>query len=523
MNQSYTVEAILTKRGRSYQVEIKVTAGDVTQVPADAVIVNLFEGVETPGGATGAVDKALRGAITRLIAAGEVKGKLNAVAVVHTFGQIAAERVAIVGLGKQADFTLDRARKAAASAAKALRKLGCKHIATVLHGAGIGGSEPAQAAQAVTEGTILGLYTFKKYQSKKEDSGEIAELTIVEREAGKVPAIEQGVAVGRILAEATNFARDLANEPANQMTPTIMAQKAQEIAAAYGLEFEALGREKMKELGMGALLGVAQGSQEPPQLIVLRYWGAGKDSPQPGLGLIGKGITFDSGGLSIKPAEGMGDMKGDMSGGAAVLGAMRAIAQLQPKINVTGLVPATENLPSGSAFKPGDILKALDGKTIEVISTDAEGRLILADALAYARKLGLSPLVDVATLTGACVVALGTVRTGAFTNNPALLAQVIAAGDEAGEKIWQLPTDEEYKELFKSEVADLKNSGGRWAGAITGAMFVGAFAEDTPWVHLYIAGTSRLMEGKESAYAPRWGSGVMVRTLANLAVKLAEK
>jgi leucyl aminopeptidase len=504
-------------------VEIKVTAGDVTQVPADAVIVNLFEGVETPGGATGAVDKALRGAITRLIAAGEVKGKLNAVAVVHTFGQIAAERVAIVGLGKQADFTLDRARQAAASAAKALRKLGCKHIATVLHGAGIGGSEPAQAAQAVTEGTILGLYTFKKYQSKKEDSGEIAELTIVEREAGKVPAIEQGVAVGRILAEATNFARDLANEPANQMTPTIMAQKAQEIAAAYGLEFEALGREKMKELGMGALLGVAQGSQEPPQLIVLRYWGAGKDSPQPGLGLIGKGITFDSGGLSIKPAEGMGDMKGDMSGGAAVLGAMRAIAQLQPKINVTGLVPATENLPSGSAFKPGDILKALDGKTIEVISTDAEGRLILADALAYARKLGLSPLVDVATLTGACVVALGTVRTGAFTNNPALLAQVIAAGDEAGEKIWQLPTDEEYKELFKSEVADLKNSGGRWAGAITGAMFVGAFAEDTPWVHLDIAGTSRLMEGKESAYAPRWGSGVMVRTLANLAVKLAEK
>jgi len=523
VNQSYTVEAILTKRGRSYQVEIKVTAGDVTQVPADAVIVNLFEGVETPGGATGAVDKALRGAITRLIAAGEVKGKLNAVAVVHTFGQIAAERVAIVGLGKQADFTLDRARQAAASAAKALRKLGCKHIATVLHGAGIGGSEPAQAAQAVTEGTILGLYTFKKYQSKKEDSGEIAELTIVEREAGKVPAIEQGVAVGRILAEATNFARDLANEPANQMTPTIMAQKAQEIAAAYGLEFEALGREKMKELGMGALLGVAQGSQEPPQLIVLRYWGAGKDSPQPGLGLIGKGITFDSGGLSIKPAEGMGDMKGDMSGGAAVLGAMRAIAQLQPKINVTGLVPATENLPSGSAFKPGDILKALDGKTIEVISTDAEGRLILADALAYARKLGLSPLVDVATLTGACVVALGTVRTGAFTNNPALLAQVIAAGDEAGEKIWQLPTDEEYKELFKSEVADLKNSGGRWAGAITGAMFVGAFAEDTPWVHLDIAGTSRLMEGKESAYAPRWGSGVMVRTLANLAVKLAEK
>jgi leucyl aminopeptidase len=501
-------------------VEIKVIAGDVTQVPADAVIVNLFEGVETPGGAAGAVDKALGGAITKLIAAGEVKGKLNAVAVVHTFGKIAAERVAIVGLGKQADFTLDRARQAAGSAAKALRKLGCKKIATVLHGAGIGGIEPAKSAQAVTEGTILGLYTFQKYQSKKED-GEIAGLTIVEREAGKVPAIEQGVAVGRILAEATNFARDLANEPANQMTPTIMAQKAKEIAEAYGLEYEALGREKMKELGMGALLGVAQGSQEEPQFIVLRYWGAGKDSPQSGLGLIGKGITFDSGGLSIKPAEGMGDMKGDMSGGAAVLGAMRAIAQLQPKINVTGLAPATENLPSGSAYKPGDILKAMDGKTIEVISTDAEGRLILADALAYARKLGLSPLVDVATLTGACVVALGTVRTGAFTNNPDLLAKVIAAGDEAGEKIWQLPTDEEYKELFKSEVADLKNSGGRWAGAITGAMFVGAFAEDTPWVHLDIAGTSRLMEGKESAYAPRWGSGVMVRTLANLALGLA--
>lgn len=273
----------------------------------------------------------------------------------------------------------------------------------------------------------------------------------------------------------------------------------------------------MQVLGMGALLGVAQGSRQPPKLIRLTYKGGGEGT----LGILGKGITFDSGGISVKPAQGMSEMKGDMAGGAAIIGAMRAIGELKPHINVTGLVPATENLPDGAALKPGDIIKAMNGKTIEIDSTDAEGRLILADTLCYARKLGLSPLVDVATLTGACAVALGPVCTGAFANNQELVDKVIKAGEEAGEKIWQMPMYEEYKELNKSDCADIKNSGGRNGGAITAAQFLAEFSEDTPWVHLDIASTS--FAEKEGAYTPKGGTGVTVRTLVNLALALSQE
>jgi leucyl aminopeptidase len=297
-----------------------------------------------------------------------------------------------------------------------------------------------------------------------------------------------------------------------------MAEGATELARAYRLEVSIMEREQMQALGMGALLGVAQGSQQPPKLIVLSY--KGSDSKKVDLALVGKGITFDSGGISIKPSEGMGEMKGDMAGGAAVMAALSAIAQLKPRINVTAIIPATENLPSGSAIKPGDILTAMNGKTIEIVSTDAEGRLALADALAYARKLGARHIVDVATLTGACRVALGDVYSGVLGNNQRLLNRVVSAGQESGELIWQLPMHERYREHNKSDVADIKNVGGKYAGAITAAQFLAEFAGDTPWIHLDIAGTS--MTDKERAYQVKGATGVPVRTLVNFVLSLAK-
>ena len=499
-------------------MEIKAISGDITKIKVGAAIVNLFEGVEHPGGATGAVDQALGGAITKLIADGEIKGKLNELTLIHTMGKIEPERVVVVGLGKQEKFTLDSIRGIIAEACKSLRKLSIKRVATIVHGAGVDGMEAEKTAQAITEGSLLGLYTFRKHITKNSEQGQIKELLIVERDESKLPSLEHGVKLGRTLAEATNFARDMINEPANYMTPTDMAEAARAVATQCGLEFSVLDREDMNNLGMGALLGVAQGSKQPPKFIILSHLGG--DPSMSTLGLVGKGLTFDSGGISLKPSEGMDEMKGDMAGGATVIAVIRAIAELKLKINVTGLIPATENLPGGAALKPGDVLKAMNGKTIEVVNTDAEGRLILSDALSYARKLGLSPLIDVATLTGACHVALGDICTGAFTNNQELVAKVIQAGEKAGEKIWQLPMFEEYKEQNKSDVADIKNSGGRWGGAITAAQFLAEFSQDTPWTHLDIAGTA--FATKDRVYVIKGATGVTVRTLINFATALAE-
>jgi leucyl aminopeptidase len=332
------------------------------------------------------------------------------------------------------------------------------------------------------------------------------------------------VVCGRITAEATNLARNLSNEPGNTITPTRLAEIARDIAQKHQLEFYIIDRAKAKELGMGAFLGVAQGSDEPPAMIVMRYWGAGKNGA-PGLGLIGKGITFDSGGISLKPGEGMQDMKGDMSGGAAVIAAMQAIGELKPKINITGIVPATENLPSGKAYKPGDILTASNGKTIEVVNTDAEGRLVLSDALAYATgTLKLSPVVDAATLTGAMVVALGNHRTGVFSNDKSLTDLLFKIGEETGETNWAMPMDPEYGDLIKSDWADIKNSSGRPAGSITAAWFIRNFVGETPWAHLDIAGSVGLMgDAKENGYKNKWGNGTPTRTFINLALALASK
>lgn len=495
-------------------MKIKVIVGDIQGIEADAIVVNLFEGVEHPGGATGAVDKALGGAIAKLIEQGEIKGKLNEVSIIHSLGKVPARIVAVAGLGKQSEFTLDKIRGVAAEFCRSLRKLNCRRVATIVHGGGVGGIEPAGACQAIVEGSLLGLYKFRKHITKEPEHGDVEELLIVERDAAKLQVLEQGCEKGKVIAEATNLARDLVNEPANHMTPSDMASVAEGLAKSYRLRLTILDRERMEKEGMGALLGVARGSRQPPKLIILSYKGDKTSSET--LGFIGKGITFDSGGISIKPSEGMAEMKGDMAGGAAVLAALSAIAQLKPKINVTALVPATENLPGGNATKPGDILKAVNGKTIEVVNTDSEGRLILADALAYAVKQGLSPLVDVATLTGACHVALGDFCSGIFGNTQELVDRLVKAGAEAGERLWQMPMYEEYKELNKSEVADIKNTGGRWGGAITAAQFLAEFVGDTPWLHIDIAGTSTT--DKERGYLVKGATGVGVRTLVNLAL-----
>ncbi|HWU41515.1 MAG TPA: leucyl aminopeptidase, partial [Candidatus Acidoferrum sp.] len=349
-----------------------------------------------------------------------------------------------------------------------------------------------------------------------EAKQDIERLTIIEPDRKRLRALTEAVRRGRIIADAANLARDLVNEPGNALTPTELGRRAIAAARQSRMRGQVLGPGQIRRLGARALLGVARGSREPPRLIVLEYRGGRRRGPH--LGLIGKGITFDSGGISIKPAEHMEAMKGDMAGAAAVIAATSAIALLGLPIHVTAIIPATENLPSGSALKPGDVLRAMSGKTIEVVNTDAEGRLVLADALHYARTKKVSHLVDVATLTGACVVALGTLNSGAFTNNQAWLDKVLAAGRAAGEKIWALPMDPEYDDLIKSEVAEIKNTGGRQGGAITAAKFLQHFVGDTPWVHLDIAGTFET--DKEKGYQTKGATGVMVRTLVSLAVEL---
>ena len=497
-------------------MEIKLAAGDITQIEVDGIVVELFEGVKQLGEATAAVDKALGGAIEHLISSGEIKGKTGEVSIIHTLGKLPARVVAVAGLGKRQKFNVDRVRIAAGDSCRTLRKLNCHKVATILIGAGVGDIKPETAAEAIVEGSLLGLYSFTRY--KKPEYEDIEEIQIVEDERSELPALEQGAHKGKIMAEATSLARDMVNEPANCMTPSRMTEVAREIASSHNLGFNVFDSSDIHRMGMGALLGVSKGSNEPPKLITLRYKGD-VDSHNT-IGFIGKGITFDSGGISIKPSEGLAEMKDDMAGGAAVMAALSAIAQLKPRINVMAIIPATENLPGGSALKPGDVLKAMNGKTIEVISTDAEGRLILADALSYAVKQGLSPLVDLATLTGACRVALGTGYSGVFSNDRRLMDKALKAASKTGERLWQLPMPEEYKEQNKSQIADIKNTGNRYGGAITAALFLSEFASSTPWVHIDIAGTAS--SSKESGYVVKGATGVGVRTLVELALSLAE-
>lgn len=498
-------------------VTIRVEQGDLVTVATDAVVVNLFEGETTPGGGTGALDAALDGQISSLIADGALRGKSGEITTLHTFGRIPAKRVLVAGLGERKDFDIDRVRSLSAEVARALRATKAGRAATIVHGSGIAGLDPEACGQAIAEGAVMGLYRFLRHKRADPDASELDELILVEQDAGKVEAVRRGVERGLILGECVNLCRDMANEPSNYLTPTEMAARARQAADEAGLSCEVLDKEQMVELGMGGVLGVAQGSVQPPQFIVLHY--RGDPTTDRAIGFVGKGITFDTGGISIKPAAGMEEMKGDMSGGASVIAALRAIGLLKPRINVTGIVPATENMPGGSAIKPGDVLRAMNGKTIEVINTDAEGRLILADGLSYARSLELRPIIDIATLTGAISIALGDQAVGLMSNDQPTADAVIAAGKAAGERIWQLPMYEEYKEQIKSDVADMKNTGGRPAGSITAAMLLREFVDDTPWVHLDMAGVD--MYSKAKGVLVVGASGIPVRTLVNVALHYA--
>jgi leucyl aminopeptidase len=497
-------------------MEINAAIGEITKLEAGGIIIGVYEEQTGLDGDAARVDSVLGGAIQRLMSEGQIKGKLSQITLIHTLGSMTPARVAVTGLGKKEDLTPDRIRAATAEACRALLKSGATTIGSITLGVSYAPVESLTSAQAITEGALLGLYTFRKHLTTPAGN-EVKQITIVDRDEDRLPALEEGVRRGRIVADAINQARDLVNEPANHMTPTDLASVAKQVADRNAIEFTVLEQRQIEELGMGAFLGVARGSQQPPKFIVLRY--KGSTSPDLDIALVGKGITFDSGGISIKPAEGMGEMKGDMAGGASVICAIGAIAQLKPQINVMAIVAATENLPGGTALKPGDVLTAMTGKTIEIISTDAEGRLTLADAIGYARRQNAKAIVDVATLTGGIRVALGDVCTGAFSNNQVLLDKVMAAGTESGERQWQMPMFEEYKEQNKSDVADIKNSGGRSASSITAAQFLAEFAGDTPWVHLDIAATS--MTEKERGYQVKGATGLPVRTLVNLAMGLA--
>jgi leucyl aminopeptidase len=500
-------------------MEIQVKAGNISQTQSDVIVLNYFEDTPLLEGDIAVVDRALDGAISQLIARGEIKGKFKEITIVYTLGRLPAPKMAIVGLGKPGELNVDKIRIAVAEVCKALRQKSPETIDSIVYGAGTTSLDLEDIGQAMTEGFLLGTYTFRQHVTRPSDYKEIRQFNILVPDNSKIAALEKGCQKGKVISEATTLVRDMVNEPANVMTPTRMAEIAQQLARDYQLDIQVMEREEMQRLGMGGLLGVSQGSQQPPKFIVLTY--KGRNTSAIDIALAGKGITFDSGGISIKPSENMGEMKGDMAGGASVMGAISAIALFKPQINVAAIVPATENLPSGSALKPGDIITILNGKTVEIISTDAEGRLILADALSYAVKLGAGKLIDVATLTGACHIALGDFCTGAFSNNRELIDRVIAAGEKAGECLWPMPMNEDYKELNKSDVADIKNSGGRYGGAITAAWFLREFVSSTPWVHLDIAGTS--MTDKDRGYQVKGATGVPVRTLINLVLSLAEK
>ena len=449
-------------------------------------------------------DKAIQEAAAEVIASGEVTGKMLETTLVHRPAKLKAKRLLLVGGGKARTFSHSELRRTAGAAARAMKAKTLKSFAFLSPESGV----PAEAAvRAIVEGAFVADFDPDTYKSDRKDQS-LDSMTVSAR--GDQSKLQQAAEEGRIVGESQNFTRVLVNEPGNRMTPTILGECARKMAAEVGLKCDIYGPDKIKEMKMGAFWSVAQGSDEPPALIVLRYEPAGAPE-KPLLGLIGKGVTFDTGGISIKPADGMEKMKYDMAGGATMLGVMRAIALLKPKVKVICIVCATENMPSGKAQKPGDVQIAMSGKSIEIINTDAEGRLVLADGLHYAKTLGCTHLIDAATLTGAVVVALGMTNAGIFANDDAMYQRFSAALDRAGEKMWRLPLDDEYRESIKSNIADMMNTGGRYGGASTAAMFLKEFAQDTPWIHLDIAGTAWMEENKP--WIAKGPSGIAVRSL----------
>ena len=456
-------------------------------------------------------DSAVNSVASDLLTSGEVSGKTFETNLLHKPARLKAKRLLLVSGGSAKKFSAYDLRRVAGSAVRTLKSRGIRTIAFAAPPS-VAGDE---AVRAIVEGASVGNFDPDYYRSDRKDQ-KIEGLTIIA--SGDKSALDKAAQEAQIIGESQNFTRDLVNEPSNRMTPTILADRARKMCAEVGLKCEVFGPDKIKEMKMGAFWSVAQGSDEPPALIVMTYEPAGAPA-KPVIGLVGKGITFDTGGISIKPADGMEKMKYDMAGGATMIGAMRAIALLKPKIKVIGIVCATENMPSGKAQKPGDVQIAMSGKSIEVINTDAEGRLVLADGLHYAKQLGCTNLVDAATLTGAVVVALGYTNAGVFANDDDMYNRFHKANEKAGEKMWRLPLDDDYKEQIRSSIADIMNTGGRWGGAVTAAMFLKEFAEETPWIHLDIAGTAWMEDQKP--WIAKGPSGVALRSLVEFVKSFA--
>jgi leucyl aminopeptidase len=493
-------------------MQVYLTADEPAAVSAGALVVPFFSGAPLDGVAE-TIDKAIGGVIADAIATGDVRGKLGELVLVYAKGQ-PFRRVLAISLGEREHFEPHFLARYAGTAVRYLGRRNVEKIAIALPPQAAG--YEAICASFIAEGAISGSFDTTLYQERPERSLATNEIELLSKGFDS-PELERGIARGTALGDAVNLARRLAITPANDMTPTRMAQEATNVAHDLGLDVTILDADQARAQGMGSFLSVAAGSAEPPKFIVLRY--NGNPSSNELLALVGKGITFDTGGISIKPAERMEEMKYDMSGGAGVIAAMSALGKLKPKINVVGIVPATENMPGGKATKPGDIVKAMNGKTIEVINTDAEGRLILADALAYANKLGATRIVDAATLTGACVIALGHAASAAITNDDDFGAEFLAAAKPTGERYWQMPYYDDYTLAMKSDIADLKNTGGRPAGTLTAAAFLREFVDTTPWIHLDIAGTAYL--DNESAWQAKGPTGTPVRAFVALAEALS--
>lgn len=495
-------------------MEITVDTRALAKIEAEALATYIFEGEKPSSGVLAELDQAAGGALGKLAASGELTGKMFETALLYYPQGLAAQRLLVLGAGKKDKFGTYELRRLAGAAVRTLKSRQVKTVAFLARES----DRSAAAAQAVTEGLILANFDSDKYKTDKKPGNEITSAALAGWQDSSRADADRGLARGRVIGESQNFARELGNEPSNRLTPRMLADRSAAMAREAGLVVDVLDEKRIADLKMGALLSVAQGSAEPPRLIVIIYTPEQLNPSAPVLGLVGKAITFDTGGISLKPANDMEKMKYDMCGGAAMIGAMRALAALKPSCKVIAVVPSTENMPGGRAQKPGDVQFSMAGKSIEVINTDAEGRLILADGIAYAKQLGCTHLVDAATLTGAVVVALANVNVGVFGNDQAFTDRLLASSKVAGEKMWPLPVDDDYREMIKSGIADIQNVGsGKGGGAIVAAMFLKEFTGDTPWVHLDIAGTA--WQDDVKPWNAKGATGVGVRTLVDLAMK----
>jgi leucyl aminopeptidase len=493
-------------------MQVEASQGPIEHLDVQAIAVAVFKDEKPDDGFLKDLDDLTDGLVKSTIDVEEFSGKEGETAYFHLVGnnKHKAQRLLLVGVGSASEYNNAGVSIMAGTAVRSLRSKNAKSIAVLPRAK----SDFEAASSAAVQGAFISVFDPDKYRTVDKDQKSVDRLLVVV-EGEKDDVLKRGVEAGKIIGESINFTRDLANEPGAYMTPTDMAERARDIANEFGLNIDVLDEARMEQEGMGSLLSVSRGSDQPAKLIILKYFPANFDeSNKELLAFVGKGVTFDSGGISLKPGENMELMKYDMTGGATVLGAMRAIAQLKPPIPVLGVAPCTENLPSGKATKPGDVVRAMTGKTIEIINTDAEGRLILADALAYAKKLGATRIIDMATLTGAVSIALGDVNTAVLGTDQKLIDEIIAAGHEVGEKFWQLPLDKEYSKQIKSDIADIKNVGGRKAGTITAAAFLKEFADGVAWAHLDIAGTAWGDDAKP--FRSKGPTGIALRTLLRI-------